>query len=215
MEFLQNLNLGQWIVIGLSAFMLAWYFGANAVNRNRGVAAYRWLYHSLEGVGKITTAEWFGSSSSGGRLLVEKPSRPFRRLEAVFLLERREFLPYWIVKHIQGWRDEVKIKIDLQTSPKLDLVIAHTENPKSASSATDPIPPGYEILPSDGSPHQTDLAPLLEKLAPFLRANASYIQNLTIRPTSPHIEISGRLNPMLSASPSALFTSLQEIFQLA
>ena len=213
MEFLQNLNLGQWIVIGLSAFMLAWYFGANAINRNRGVSAYRWLYHSLEGVGKINTAEWFGSSSSGGRLLVEKPSRPFRRLEAIFLLERREFLPYWIVKHLQGWRDEVKIIIDLRTSPKIDLVIARTEYPSPDSPDYDHIPSGFKILLSDGYPAQNDLTPLLEKLAPFLNANASYLRKITLRSMSPHLEINAHLAPMLETFPAVLFPSLQEIFQ--
>lgn len=212
MEIIQNLNLGQWIVIGLSAVMLAWYFAANAINRNRGVAIYRWLYHSLEEVGKITTAEWFGSSSSGGRLLVEKPARPFRRLEAVFLLERREFLPYWIIKHLQGWRDEVHIKAVLRASPKLDLVVARQKNPSQAAPSDDRIPAGFKLLPDDQAATENLPTPILEGLKAFLSGNGSYVQKITLRSVSPHIEIDALMNPMLDASPATLFKSLQECF---
>jgi hypothetical protein len=216
MEFIRNLNLGQWIVIGLSAVMLVWYFAANAINRRRGVAAYRWLYHSLEEVGKITRSEWFGSSSSGGRILVEKPARPFRRLEAVFLLERREFLPYWIIKHLQGWRDEVNIKVSLRSSPKLDLVIASTKSARQRTSSGDQIIAGFQVLPADQasqSPPEKYQERLLEGITAFLNENRSFVNRITLRSASPHVEIDALLSPMLDASPQKLFTTLQECFQ--
>ena len=103
----------------------------------------------------------------------------------------------------------------MRSSPKIELVIARKKANRPTASTDDRLPAGFEILPFNDSSPQTDPASLLQKLSPFLSANASYIQNLTLRPTSPHIEITTRMNPMLTASPSPLFTTLQEIFQSA
>ena len=83
-----DLDLGQWIVIGLSAFLLLWYFLVNSISRKRGTAISRWLFRCLESVGEISNAEWIGASNMGARLTVKKAKNPFRRVEAHYLLEQ-------------------------------------------------------------------------------------------------------------------------------
>src|SRR3990170_7569395 len=124
------MDLGQQIAIYLWVFLLLWYIAAAAYNRRRGVRAYRWLRPGLAKLGPISDARWIGSSGSGARLVVGKADRPFRQVEAAYLLETRELLPLWLINRLRGRRDALILRADLRSSPHGELEVMRRGDPR-------------------------------------------------------------------------------------
>ena len=207
-----NLDTGQWVVIGLSAFLFIWYFAANAYSRQRGVAAYRWLYRALEGFGKIQ-AEWIGASSAGARLVVSKASKPFQRVEAVYLLEPREFLPYWAFSRLRGKRDEVVVKITLRFSPKTTLEVRRDSGHQSPNTSNGTgksihLLDGFEMI-YDGPEDQR----LIDGLKAFLSDQGASVRMITLQREAPHLVIHAKLSPVLHSPAESYLDGLQAWFQ--
>jgi hypothetical protein len=121
---------GQMVIIVISVLMGVWYVVGASINRKRGVATYQWLQAELEQIGKITEAKWIGSSGSGARLLIGSASKPFRRVEVIFLLESREIMPLWIFNRIRGKQDEMVLKANLRKVPLQEIEVARAGNRK-------------------------------------------------------------------------------------
>ncbi len=215
MEF--DLDLGQWIVVGLSAFLFVWYIGANSLNRRRGIATYRWLYRCMEAVGEITHSEWIGSSGAGARLAVEKPSRPFRRVEALYLLEPREFLPYWILSYLQGKRDVVVVKITLRSVPKVTLEV----EPAKGRGAKQPLAGGKNQAPERHQPvegfHVSTEGPgdaqVMEGVSVFLRDYGAGVKVISLRQEAPHLEIRASLKALTGLPAEGFLLPIRGWFQ--
>jgi hypothetical protein len=202
-----DLDLGQWIVIGLSGFMFIWYILAISANRKRGIATYRWLRQGLEAVGKISSAEWIGASNMGARMVVAKPAKPFRRVEAHYLLEPREFLPYWLFSILRGKRDEVVVKVALRMTPSGSLEIGRTAGRKRLP-VKDQIHPEFQVVHAD-----LEDAQLRAKVEAFLGENGSTVKKIILQPQVPHIELHARLKPLLRSSPESYFSRLLGWYQ--
>lgn len=210
MNFDFDLDLGQWVVISLSVFLFIWYFTASSLNRRRGIATYRWLYRSLETVGKVSIAEWIGSSNMGARLSVKKAARPFRHVEARYLLEPREFLPYWLYSRLKGKRDEVIIQVTLRTAPSTNLEI---NNWDTSHQSNKPLT-GNQTLQSFQNVHadleKTHLRNVMET---FLTEYGSTAEKLIIQREAPHLTIHARLNSLLRSHPESYLKTLLTSFQ--
>jgi hypothetical protein len=204
-----DLDLGQWIVIGLSGFLFIWYILANSANRNRGIATYRWLRRGMESLGKISSAEWVGASNVGVRLVMAKPAKPFRRMEAHYMLEPREFLPYWLFSYLRGKRDEVVIKIALRMTPSGSLEIRRAAG-RSKLPAKDQIHPDFQVAQAD-----LDDAQLMAKVEAFLGKNAPTIKKITLQHQVPHIELHARLQPLLRVPPETYFQEILDWYSSA
>ena len=205
-----DLDLGQWVVIVLSAFLSIWYFTANSLNRRRGIATYRWLYRSLEEIGKISIAEWIGSSNIGARLVVKKAAKPFRHVEARYLLEPREFLPYWLFSRLRGKRDEVVIQVTLRTSPKANLEITNREKGHQAkkSLAGNQVPQGYQNEYTD--PEEVHVRNVVET---FLTEYGSTVEKLIVQQEAPHLTIHTKIKSLLRSPAESYFRTLLTLFQ--
>jgi len=205
------MNTGQWVVIGLSGFLFAWYLFWNIFNRRRGIATYYWLRRFMERTGEILEAGWLGSSSSGARITVKHGKKPFRQVEATALIENRDILPLWVLHALQGRREECVLRASLQPTPKLtvevgkigdkefDKMLAQAGNTVSVQSLSD----GYRVawLPDQPTP---DINPLQD----FLESSKGALQRITLRKESPHLEIHARLKPLISLSPDSFFEAL-------
>ncbi|UCE00014.1 MAG: hypothetical protein JSV42_04650 [Chloroflexota bacterium] len=204
---------GEWLIIGISGFFLAWYIGLNIFNRRRGVATYQWLRRGLLQVGEITEAQWLGSSSTGGRLVIAHAQKPFRRLEAMYLLETRELLPYWIISHIQGRRDEIIIKASLRTTPhKIIQVSREKPHPNAELASRDLTHPGEQLQVSGEFTISTS-APIEEELmanlVEFLSKSGNTIRNISFQRESPHLEIRLNIKPALLLDPEIFFSGVK------
>jgi hypothetical protein len=112
------MDLGQWIVIGLSVGMVAWFFGASSYNRQREEKAFRWIYRGLKRHGEPEPLGRAGSRARLPGLEVSTASGPFRKIVVLYRLERRENPPLWIFQHMQGKRDELEVKLVLKQAAK-------------------------------------------------------------------------------------------------
>ena len=207
-----NLNLGQWIVIGLSAFLAIWYFTVLSQNRRRGLAAYRWLYRSLEEIGKVSHAEWIGSSNIGARLVVKKAAKPFRRVEASYRLEPREFLPYWLFSRLRGKQDDVVIQVTLYMDPKASFEIDKREIRELLNT-----PPNGEQVPQSLEVANADPAEIHARTVAntFLTAYGSTVNKMVLRREAPHILIHARLKPLLRVPAESYLRTLLKEFRNA
>jgi len=202
-----DLDLGQWIVIALSGFLFVWYLLVGSANRKRGIAAYRWLREGLESLGNISSAEWIGASNVGARFVVAKPAKPFRRVEAHYLLEPREFLPYWLFSLMRGKRDEVVIKIALRMTPSGNLEIRRAGGWKRPP-VKDSVHPDFQVVGAD-----LEDAALMAKVKAFLDENGPTVKAINLQGQVPHIELHVRLNPLMRSSPEAYFNNLLGWYQ--
>jgi hypothetical protein len=204
---LSDLDAGQWTVIALSAFLFIWFILASSANRSRGIATYRWLRQGMESLGRISNAEWIGASNMGARLVVANPAKPFGRIEAHYLLEPREFLPYWLFSYLRGKRDEVVIKIALRMTPKGSMEIHRLSGRKTMPSG-ERIQQNFRIAQAD-----LENAPWMAGVEAFLKENNSTINKLLLRSQPPHIELHARLRPLLASAPESYFDQIRRWYQ--
>ena len=206
-----DLNLGQYIVIALSALLLIWYFWANAANRKRGMETYRWLREGLESVGKLSDAEWIGASNMGARLTVKKAKQPFRRVETHYLLEPREFPPYWLFSRLRGKREEVVIKVHLRSAPKGGFEIRRLtgrQNPKTESNLLILSGGKFQINAND-----QQVEGVMESVEAFLQQHSNSIEAIILQPVAPHLVLHARLVPTIHTSAVSYFNAIQSWFQ--
>lgn len=207
------MDLDQLLIIILSVFMVLWFFAANIFNRRRGIATYHWLRSGLEQLGKITQAQWIGSSGTGAGILVENATKPLRRVEAIYLLERREFLPLWVVYHLQGKRDEITLNVTMQSAPKQEIEIGRTGDREFSALQSDKTmnsykqtsaPEGFKIFQSGSRNIQG-----LERLRQILEQDNSGIQRITLQRKAPHLVLKARVIPLINSPAESFFSNLQ------
>jgi hypothetical protein len=203
-----DLDTGQWIVIGLSAFFFIWYVYASSVNRRLGIATFRWLRTGLRKFGELSDAEWIGSSNMGARLTVKKANKPFQQVEARYLLEPREFLPYWLASYLRGKRDEVLIRVTLRAAPRVNLELERLIRRNMRNTPdSNPLHPDFQINPTEF----IDTA-LIEKIRAFLNEYSLGVEKITLQRKSPHLEIQARIKPLLRFSAESYCQAVQTWF---
>ncbi|MBE0408526.1 MAG: hypothetical protein IBX69_02215 [Anaerolineales bacterium] len=206
------MDLGQWIMIGLSVTLAIWFAGGFIYNRRRGETVSRWMVNGMKYLGEISDIAWIGSSASGGRMVVKEARKPFRQVEAVFLLESREILPIWIFNRIRGKTDEAIIKTDLHSTPKEAIEITRYNfqkgqrlDPKTSQEGAPPgmIVSGFKIL-SSSKGLESDYS----KISTFLEKYGSGVQKISIDRKKPHLILRLRLPNLLGEPPEAVFEAL-------
>jgi hypothetical protein len=206
------MNTGQWIIIGLCAFLFVWYLGWNIFNRRRGIAVYYWLRKFLGRIGEISQAGWLGSSSSGARLGVAHGRKPFRQVEATYFLESRELIPLWMIHYLRGRQEVVQIRASLQLAPKCLLEVGRISDKRFGIQMEQkeyviqnaPLAERYCVAwPSSETPPDT------KALEEFLGGYRDVMYRLTLRRESPHLVIEAWIKPLLATSPENFFEALQ------
>jgi len=197
-------NIGQILVIALSALLGVWYFGGAWVNRKRGVATYYWLREGLQAVvGAIGEARWLGSASAGGRLAVPEAKAPFRTVEAIFTLEAREMLPWWLIQRLRGRRDSLIIRASLRHRPPLLLVTAQADQTAPEGYQAHDAPAGLRLFAADGVS-----AAQIRALQSFLETYATGLKTLSCEAKRPHLVLQIDLAALqANDQPAAAFFS--------
>ncbi|MEW6717103.1 MAG: hypothetical protein AB1345_06345 [Chloroflexota bacterium] len=210
-------DLGQWIVIGLCIFLLAWYVVAAYLNRKRGILIYRWIRDGLEKIGKLSEVSWIGSSGSGAQIAVKRATAPFQKIEVVFLLESRELLPLWLFNLLRNKRDEMILKAWLRNSPPLELEVARKRDRSFAKLlAHDPKRPFQLVsgLEQFQIAYRGKANPeSLEKLEAFMAREGATVQRISLGRKAPHLAVRVFISPLMSSPSEEFFSSLQAWLQ--
>lgn len=204
----------EWTVIGLSAVLLVWYVGANQFNRRRGLATYQWLRRGLDQIGEISHSEWIGASNTGARLALLHARKPFRQLEATFVLETRELLPYWLLSRLWGRRDTLTIKANLRKQPSDEVTVRRSPSvsydQKQAAEAL-PAPSGFTIQRIESNSENGDQALVANQaLVALLDQAGPAIESLTLQKEAPHLEIQMAVKPLSCVDSQAFFSQLSD-----
>lgn len=211
-----NLSTAEWIVVGISAFLLVWFFLAGIYNRQRGLNIYRWLRRGLERIGKISHAQWMGSSGTGATLQVAKAGKPFRSVEAVYLLEPRELLPYWIFTRLRGRRDDLIIKAILRRPPVIELETGIGKAAKAAQQLLK-AESDYQQVTVAGGFTLTRRGPQGDRIengiGDLLGEYGRVIRRISVQKSYPHVTIWARVGPALDLSAERFFEGLMDWLQ--
>ena len=206
------MNLGQYVVIGLSIFLGLWYVVGSSTNRKRGLETFRWLRDGLETAGKVTEARWIGSSGSGARLTIGKANRPFQRIEVVFLLDSRELLPLWLVNLLRGKQDEMILKANLRSLPTSEIEVGHSDSKEIKSLISNKQPStfqtasaaaGFEIL-YKGKAGDEQIA----RLQSFIQQYPVSIKRISLKKQMPHLVLRADLPPLREKNLEEFFKDL-------
>lgn len=153
-------------------------------------------------------------AATGGHLSVNAASEPFQRIEAVFLLEPRENLIFWLFGRLRGRQDELILKIKLHAAPGKESQIEagrHRDRDfqqaveKEKSPILESAVRGLEIAHWGKKSQAGDCARL------FLEQYGRSVMRLSIRRQSPHVFLRARLKPLLNRPAEDFFSALHDL----
>ena len=208
------MDLGQWIVIGLSALFGVWFGVGTFLNRRRGIETYRWLQGGLKSLGKISEAAWIGSAGSGARLVVGNADSPFRRIEVIFLLESREILPLWLFNRFRNKKDEMILKASLRNPPLQEVELFRESDRQAASGLGKPENQTVEFTQTRQgfrlARRGREDAQILEQLNAFIEEYPDAVRSMSIQRKSPQLMVRVDLPPLRQSTGEAFFESLRQ-----
>ena len=210
-----ELNLGQWVVIGVCAFLILGYIRGFYYNRQRATQVLTWLYEGLKPLGPVSTGEKVPGMASGGRLEVKHAIAPMKRVETLYLLAPRENLLFWLFHILQGKRDELILWVTYQSKPEQDVEVARLGDRQFESRLK--APDKNKLIISDGprglqfASEQKKGGTLPGKVQLFLDQYGSSVLRLALRNNKPHLFLRVNLRVMQSASAPEFFAALRDL----
>ena len=214
-EVEMELNVGQWVVIGICAILIIGYIRGFYYNRQRAGQVLVWLREGLETFGPVSVGEKLPGMATGGRLEVKRAATPIRKVEAVYLLAPRENLLFWLFHLLQGKRDEMILWITYQSKPEQDVEVARRGDRQFESrlKATD-----KKALTVTGGPHGLAFASeqkkggvLAVKVQLLLEKYSSVVYRLALRENKPHLFMRVNLRIMQLVSAPEFFSALRDL----
>ncbi len=209
-----QLDTGQWVVIGVCTVLIVGYVGGYYYNRRMAEQVLVWLKSGLGQWGQVMPGDRLGGLATGGHLSVNAASEPFQRIEAVFLLEPRENLIFWLFGRLRGRQDELILKIKLRAAPGKESQIEagrHRDRDfqqaveKEKSPILESAVRGLEIAHWGKKSQAGDCARL------FLEQYGRSVMRLSIRRQSPHVFLRARLKPLLNRPAEDFFSALHDL----
>ncbi|MCJ7433077.1 MAG: hypothetical protein MUO77_06275 [Anaerolineales bacterium] len=213
-EAVMQLDTGQWVVIGVCAVLIVGYAGGSYYNRRLAEQVLAWLKSGLGQWGQVTSGERLGGLATGGHLSVNAASEPFQRIEAVFLLEPRENLIFWLFDCLRGRQDELILKIVLRAAPGKESLIEaglHRDRDfqqaieKEKSPIMETAAHGLKIA------HWGKKSRAGDHARPFLEQYGQSVTRLSIRRQSPHLFLRASLKPLLKRPAEDFFSALRDL----
>lgn len=209
-----ELNLGQWVVIGISALLIVGYIRGYYYNRQRAGQVLAWLRQGLETLGPVSAGEKLPGMATGGRLEVRRAVAPLRRAEAVYLLAPRENLFFWLFHRLQGKDDELVLWLTFQARPLHEVEVARRGDrlfeKRLQEAGKKPLvvsegPRGLAVAinAKDGN--------FGEKVKSVLERYGSSILRLSVRQNKPHLFLRANLRALQSGLAEELLTALSEL----
>jgi hypothetical protein len=212
-----ELNLGQWVVIGICVVLIFGYIRGFYYNRRRAEQILAWLREGLKALGQVSAGEKLPGMATGGRLEVKQATAPFRRAEAVYLLTPRDNLFFWLFHRIQGRGDELLIWVTFKSKPEHDVEIGRRRDHEFEKRLKDTSKKALTV--SDGprglliASEEKEGAVLTGKVLLFLESYGSSVIRLALRSNQPHLLLRADLRIMESGSALEFLSSLRELAQ--
>jgi hypothetical protein len=210
-----QLNTGQWAVIIVCAVLILGYIFGYYSNRLRAEQIYRWLKPGLSMLGEVTLGDKLPGMATGGRLEVNQPSLPLKRVEAVYLLAPRENLLFLLFHLLQGRGDELIVWINYQAKPEQSIEVARQGDRQFVKRLNDKDKPALSmqqgIRKLQMAVEEKPGMLLFGKVKDFVNKYPSSIIRLALRPEKPHLYLRINLRLMRVISANDLFLALKDL----
>jgi len=214
-EVAMELNLGQWVVIGISAILILAYIRGFYYNRQRAGQILAWLEEGLKTFGPVASGEKLPGMATGGRLEVKRATPPLKRVEAVYLLAPRENPLFWLFHLMQGRRDELILWITYQSKPDqiVEAARPHDRQLESRLKDRDKRPLSVSTGPQGllVATEEKKNGALPEKVLSFLDRYGRLVYRLALRENKPHVFLRANLRIMDSAPGAEFFSAVREL----
>lgn len=209
-----DLNLGQWVVIGICAFLILGYIRGFYYNRQRARQIFAWLKEGLETLGPVSAGDKLPGMASGGKLEVKRAAAPIKRVEAVYLLAPRENLLFWLFHLLQGKRDELILWVTYQSKPEQDVEVARPGDRQFENRLK--APDKKPLTVADGPrglrvASEKRVGALVTKVQSLLEQYGSVVYRLALRDNKPHLFLRVNLRVMQIISAPEFFSALREM----
>ncbi len=209
-----QLNTGQWVIIVFAGVLILGYILGYYVNRQRAVRIFTWLRTGLATLGEVTLGEKLPGMATGGRLEVNQPAAPLKKVEAVYLLAPRENLLFSLFHLLQGRGDELIVWVNFQNKPDQSLEVARRGDRQFEKRLQEKDKPALSLVEGNNrlqiAVETKPGSPLLEQAQSFLAKYKSNVIRLAIRPEKPHLYLRVNLRIMARTSAGDLFAMLKE-----
>lgn len=210
-----ELNLGQWVVIVISAVLILAYIRGFYYNRQRAGQILVWLEDGLKSFGPVSSGEKLPGMATGGRLEVKRAAPPVKRVEAVYTLAPRENPLFWLFYLFQGRQDELILWVTYQSKPEQELEAARPGDRQLESRLKDVDKIQFTV--STG-PHDLVIASQEKKdgmlpgnILSFLERYGRQVYRLALRGNKPHLFLRANLRIMDSVSAREFFAEVREL----
>ena len=209
-----DLNLGQWIILGVCAILIAAYIGGYFYNRQMGRRSVAWLVEGLKPWGRVAAGDKLPGMVTGGRLVVEPAGAPFKKIEALYLLAPRENPLFWLFYRLQGKRDELIVWVTYASKPKQALEVARRGDRQFTSAVNPKDKPALKLVEA---PHGLQMAVEAEldappaPLAEFVHRYRTCLLRLSLREVKPHLFLRADLRSVQGNSAAVFFDTLSQL----
>lgn len=210
-----ELNLGQWVVIGVSAILILGYIRGYYYNRQRAGQILAWLEDGLKTFGPVSSGDKLPGMATGGRLEVKRAAPPLKRVEAVYLLAPRENPLFLLFHLLQGRRDELILWVTYQSKPEQEVEAAQPRDRQLENRLKDlgKIPLSVSTGPHGllvASERKKDGA-LPGKVQSFLERYGKQVYRLALRGNKPHLFLKVNLRIIMSTPAVDFFSDVREL----
>jgi hypothetical protein len=210
-----QLNTGQWVVIIVCSVLILGYILGYFYNRQRAQRIYTWLRQGLSTLGDVSIGEKLPGMATGGRLEVNQPGAPLKRVEAVYLLAPRDNLLFWIFHMLQGRGDELIVWMNFLSKPEQSVEVARKGDRQFAKRLIDKEKPVLSTRDGiDGLQFAVEEKPgslIADKVQLFINKFPANVIRLAVRPEKPHLYLRTNLRLMRKLTATELFSILKEL----
>ena len=210
-----ELNLGQWVVIIISAVLILGYIRGFYYNRQRAGQILSWLEGGLKVFGAASSGDKLPGMATGGRLEVKRAAPPLKRVEAVYMLAPRENPLFLLFHLLQGRRDELILWITCQSKPEQELEAARPGDRQLESRLKDT---GKIPLAVSTGPHnllvasqENQAGALPGEVQAFLERYGKHVYRLVLRGNKPHLFLRANLRIMEAVPAEEFFSDVREL----
>lgn len=123
-----NLGIGEWIVIGFSLLIAAWFVIGGYLNNLRSRKLLDEIVEKVTPLGMVSSSRFLASTSAGFRAMVKFEIGSFSQLEIVMGLLRRENLPLWLFQWLVRKPELLTLNFASRTAPGNELFVFSSQH---------------------------------------------------------------------------------------
>jgi hypothetical protein len=181
-----------WLVVAV-ILVMGWFAFGVLYNLRSGNGLLRWLQGGLPQIGERTTLRWLGTSVV--ELVIAKAKKPFKHFVTLVVLAPRDVPWLWLMALLQGRRDVLIFRADLDAPPPVEVELADPTFWTGRLALRQTAEQGWEGQPYQGlqmmapAGRAAQAEAVLVRLADPMQRLALHYYRFGLRKEAPHLEV--------------------------